>query len=62
MNKEKDLTIRLEQELKSKIQEKAKELGLSTSAYVRMIIKKEVEKVFKISHNLLQLNDSFLTD
>lgn len=43
MNKEKDLTIRLELELKSKIQEKAKELGLSTSAYVRMIIKKEVE-------------------
>jgi len=43
MNKEKDLTIRLEPELKSKIQEKAKGLGLSTSAYVRMIIKKEVE-------------------
>lgn len=43
MNKEKDLTIRLEPELKSKIQKKAKELGLSTSAYVRMIIKKEVE-------------------
>lgn len=43
MNKEKDLTIRLEPELKFKIQEKAKELGLSTSAYVRMIIKKEVE-------------------
>ena len=43
MNKEKDLTIRLEPELKSKIQEKAEELGLSTSAYVRMIIKKEVE-------------------
>lgn len=43
MNKEKDLTIRLEQDLKSKIQEKAKELGLSTSAYVRMVIKQEVE-------------------
>lgn len=43
MNKEKDLTIRLEPKLKSKIQEKAKELGLSTSAYVRMIIKKDIE-------------------
>jgi antitoxin component of RelBE/YafQ-DinJ toxin-antitoxin module len=43
MIKEKDLTIRIEFELKEKIKEKAKQLGLSTSAYVRMIIKKEVE-------------------
>ncbi len=43
MIKEKDLTIRLEFELKQKIKEKANSLGLSTSAYVRMIIKKEVE-------------------
>jgi predicted DNA binding CopG/RHH family protein len=43
MIKEKDLTIRLEFELKEKIKEKAKQLGLSTSTYVRMIIKKEVE-------------------
>jgi antitoxin component of RelBE/YafQ-DinJ toxin-antitoxin module len=43
MIKEKDLTIRIEFELKEKIKEKAKQLGLSTSAYVRMIIKKEIE-------------------
>ena len=43
MIKEKDLTIRIEFELKQKIKEKAKQLGLSTSSYVRMIIKKEVE-------------------
>ena len=43
MIKEKDLTIRIEFELKEKIKEKAKQFGLSTSAYVRMIIKKEVE-------------------
>jgi|LakMenEpi03Oct11_1017367.scaffolds.fasta_scaffold02691_3 predicted DNA-binding protein len=43
MIKEKDLTIRIEFELKEKLQQKAKSLGLSTSAYVRMIIKKEIE-------------------
>ena len=43
MLKEKDILIRIDPELKKKVQEKAKELGLSTSAYVRMIIKKEVE-------------------
>lgn len=44
MIKEKDILIRVDVELKQKIQQKARLLGLSTSAYIRMIIKKEVEK------------------
>jgi antitoxin component of RelBE/YafQ-DinJ toxin-antitoxin module len=43
MIKEKDILIRVDSELKEKLQQKAKSLGLSTSAYVRMIIKKEIE-------------------
>lgn len=43
MIKEKDILIRIDFELKQKVKEKAHKLGLSTSAYVRMIIKKEVE-------------------
>lgn len=44
MIKEKDILIRIDLKLKQKVQEKAKLLGLSTSAFVRMLIIKEVEK------------------
>ena len=43
MIKEKDIIIRIDSDLKEKIKSKAKSLGLSTSSYVRMILKKEVE-------------------
>ncbi len=42
MIKEKDILIRIDSELKKKVQEQAKKLGLSTSAFVRMLIIKEV--------------------
>lgn len=42
MIKEKDILIRIDSELKEKVKVKAKELGLSVSAYVRMII---IEKI-----------------
>jgi antitoxin component of RelBE/YafQ-DinJ toxin-antitoxin module len=45
MIKEKDIVIRVDEKLKKQITEKAKYLGLSVSAYVRMILKKEVENV-----------------
>lgn len=38
MIKEKDILIRINAELKEKVKEKAKLLGLSTSAYIRMIL------------------------
>ena len=38
MIKEKDILIRIDLELKKKVQEKAKTLGLSTSAFVRMLL------------------------
>jgi len=44
MIKEKDILIRIDIELKEKIKTKAKSNGLSTSAFVRMLIIKEVEK------------------
>lgn len=43
MIKEKDIIIRIDSELKEKIKLKAQSLGLSTSSYIRMVIKKEVE-------------------
>ena len=43
MIKEKDILIRVDEQLKQQITQKAKSLGLSVSAYVRMILKKEVE-------------------
>lgn len=43
MIKEKDILIRVDEQLKQEIIQKAKSLGLSVSAYVRMILKKEVE-------------------
>lgn len=41
MIKEKDILIRISEELKKKAQVKAKKLGLSTSAYVRLLIIKD---------------------
>jgi antitoxin component of RelBE/YafQ-DinJ toxin-antitoxin module len=42
MIKEKDILIRITPELKTKVQEKAKLLGLSVSSYVRTLLIKEV--------------------
>lgn len=42
MIKEKDILIRVDSELKKKVQEKAKSLGLSVSSYVRTLLIKEV--------------------
>lgn len=44
MIKEKDILIRIDQDLKTKTQEAARKIGLSTSAFVRMLIIKEVGK------------------
>lgn len=38
------ISMIMPKELKEKIEEKAKELGLSFSAYVRMVLIKEVNK------------------
>ena len=43
MIKEKDILIRIDFKLKEKIKQKAKQLGLSTSAFIRTLIKKEVD-------------------
>ncbi len=43
MIKEKDILIRITSELKEKVKAKAQKLGLSTSAFIRMLIIKEVE-------------------
>lgn len=42
MIKEKDILIRVDKELKEKIREKAKSLGLSLSSYIRLIIIKDI--------------------
>jgi antitoxin component of RelBE/YafQ-DinJ toxin-antitoxin module len=42
MLKEKDILIRVDQELKKKVQKKAKSLGLSVSSYIRTLLIKEV--------------------
>ena len=42
MNKEKDIIIRIDFELKNKVKEKAKLFGLSTSSYIRTLLIKEV--------------------
>jgi antitoxin component of RelBE/YafQ-DinJ toxin-antitoxin module len=44
MIKEKDILIRIDSELKEKVKVKAKELGLSVSAYVRVLIIEKVKK------------------
>ena len=43
MIKEKDILIRIDKELKEKVKSAAKRLGLSTSAFIRMILIKEVD-------------------
>lgn len=45
MIKEKDILIRIDQELKKRVQEQAKKLGLSTSAFVRMLLNKELNSL-----------------
>lgn len=42
MIKEKDITIRVDLELKQSLQKKAKLLGLSLSSFIRTILIKEV--------------------
>lgn len=42
MKKEKDILIRVDEELKNKVTEKAKKQGLSVSSYVRMLIAKDL--------------------
>lgn len=42
MKKEKDILIRINSELKEKLKCKAASMGLSVSAYVRMLILKEI--------------------
>jgi antitoxin component of RelBE/YafQ-DinJ toxin-antitoxin module len=42
MIKDKDILIRIDSELKKKLQVKAKLLGLSLSSYVRMLIVKDL--------------------
>lgn len=42
MIKEKDILIRIDSELKEKVKEKAKKIGLSVSAYIRTLLIKEV--------------------
>ena len=43
MKKEKDILIRIDQELKEKVKEKAKNLGLSVSSYIRFLIIKNID-------------------
>lgn len=38
MIKEKDILIRIDSELKNKVKEKARSMGLSLSSYIRMLI------------------------
>lgn len=42
MIKEKDIVVRIDLELKKKVQEKAKLLGLSLSSYIRTLIIKDL--------------------
>ena len=42
MIKEKDILIRIDKQLKEQVKEKAKSLGLSVSAYLRMLIIKQL--------------------
>lgn len=43
MRKEKDILIRIELATKEKIVEKAKTIGLSVSAYIRLLIIKDLQ-------------------
>ena len=42
MKKEKDILIRVDENLKKNLTEKAKKVGLSVSSYVRMLIIKDL--------------------
>jgi antitoxin component of RelBE/YafQ-DinJ toxin-antitoxin module len=42
MVKDKDIVIRISQELKEQVQIKAKEIGLSVSSYIRVLL---IEKI-----------------
>lgn len=42
MLKEKDILIRIDLDLKKKVQDKAKSLGLSVSSFIRTLLIKEV--------------------
>jgi antitoxin component of RelBE/YafQ-DinJ toxin-antitoxin module len=44
MKKEKDILIRIEPSTKEKIVDKAKAVGLSVSAYIRLLIIKDLQK------------------
>jgi antitoxin component of RelBE/YafQ-DinJ toxin-antitoxin module len=44
MKKEKDILIRIDSSTKEKIVAKAKAIGLSVSAYVRLLIIKDLQK------------------
>lgn len=43
MKKEKDILIRISYDLKEQIKERAKKIGLSLSAYIRMLIIKDLK-------------------
>lgn len=43
MIKEKDILIRVDLELKEKLKQKAKSLGLSLSSYIRFLLVKELK-------------------
>jgi antitoxin component of RelBE/YafQ-DinJ toxin-antitoxin module len=43
MIKEKDILIRIDSELKEKLKQKAKSLGLSLSSYIRLTLIKELK-------------------
>lgn len=43
MKKEKDILIRIDSVTKEKITEKAKSVGLSVSAYIRLLIIKDLQ-------------------
>ena len=44
MIKDKDILIRISQELKEQVQNKAKELGLSVSSYIRVLLIEKLKK------------------
>lgn len=43
MIKNKDVVIRINEDLKNKLKDKSKSIGLSISSYIRMLITKELE-------------------
>lgn len=53
MKKEKDILIRISPELKEKVKNKATSMGISVSAYVRMLILKEILYGYNTSSRIL---------